>query len=287
MSSVSDLSRIVESSEARAYADLIDHAPRTMVDRYGLAVHRQGCAHVFVAAGLADSLLLNRVVALGIDGADLASRLDDATSLYAQRDVRTFAVEMAPLGAPDETGVHLAARGFAPFKRTSMLHRQVEPAIDASSDLRIARARPADAHAFSDIASSLFGFGEPIPALLRATFDRPASWQHWMAFDEQIPVAVAMTHVAEDVAWIGWVATLPSHRGRGAQSALTGAQLRGAAALGCRLVTLEASPGTKRGPSQSLRNYLRLGFTVAHERTVYVYRGQARRDPADGRHRAA
>ena len=117
----------------------------------------------------------------------------------------------------------------------------------------------------------IFQFDMPFPGLLTATFSSSA-WQHWLAFDGATPVAAAITHVKGDIAWIGWVCTLPEYRGRGAQSALAAAQLQGIRQRGARWVTLEAATGTKRNPAPSLRNYLRLGWTHAYDRLIYLRR---------------
>jgi len=50
--------------------------------------------------------------------------------------------------------------------------------------------------------------------------------------------------------------------------------------MGCRWVTLEAATGTKNHASQSLRNYRRLGWSVAYDRLVYVRRARTRAQDA-------
>src|SRR5262249_54091422 len=129
--------------------------------------------------------------------------------------------------------------------------------------------------AFADLSCGIFGFNEPFPSLLRATFDCPA-WQQWLAFDDERPVAAAITYIEDQVAWIGWAGTRPGYLGRGAHGAITSAQLRGAGASDCHWVTLETATGTKNSPSQSLRNYRRLGWTAAYDRLVYVRKPQRR-----------
>jgi GNAT superfamily N-acetyltransferase len=266
---------VVELSEACAYAALIANAEPEVIERYALQVQRIGSARAFVAAKKTDSLLLNRVVALGAEEDVTAGIVEEICALYADNGVHTFAIELAPLRNPEHSTALLLARGFVPFKRTSMLNRAVRPLPTASSELVIRRAGPPDADAFVTIASSIFGFGEPVPSLLASTFTH-ASWQHWIACDDDTPVATALTHVEGNTAWIGWVATQATHRGRGAQSALAAAQLEAAAAGGCDAATLEAAPGTRIRPSQTLRNYLRLGWTPVHDRIVYLYRDTQR-----------
>jgi hypothetical protein len=105
--------------------------------------------------------------------------------------------------------------------------------------------------------------------MLRATFGCP-DWQHWLAFLGGKAVAAAITHLHEHVGWIGWVSTLPQYRGRGAQRAITCAQLEGAIESRATWITLEVAPGPKNHPSASFRNYQRLGWLTAYDRAVYV-----------------
>jgi hypothetical protein len=59
-------------------------------------------------------------------------------------------------------------------------------------------------------------------------------------------------------------ATLPAFHGRGAQTALIHRRLADAAAAGCTLLAVEATPG-----SQSERNLERIGLRLAYTRVVW------------------
>jgi len=277
----SDIATRVELSEARAYARLIAGAPQDVSKQYGLSTHKLGSAYAVVAAGFVDSLIANRVIGLG--GCEPATDeiLDALDAVYSENGVATYAYEIAPSSEPADLPARLRDRGFVPFKQTTLLYRRVEVIAPPPCDFRVSRIGIERAAAFADMSCEIFELDGPFPSLLRATFNSPA-WQHWMAFDGDVPVATAITHVVDNVAWIGWVGTLPDYRGRGAQSAITAAQLEGARASNCLWVTLETVTGTKNRPSQTLRNYRRLGWTVAYNRLVYVRKSTTRAESSPG-----
>lgn len=276
-SSVTAVARRVELSEAHAYEHLIGGAAPDLVERYGLACQRIGLAVALVAPGFNTSLILNRVIGLGVGEPVTPDVLEAIDRLYAAAHANTYALEVGPAMEPANLASTLKERGFFAFKQTAMLHRRVEPIAAPVGAYRISRARPDQGPIFADLCVRVFGMDEPIRSLLEASFSGAHSvhWQHWLAWDGDLAVGAAMTHLAGDVAWIGWVGTLASHRGRGVQSAITAAQLQAAHDSRCRWVTLETATGTAKRPNPSFRNYCRLGWEVAHHRLVFVHRGPA------------
>jgi GNAT superfamily N-acetyltransferase len=67
-------------------------------------------------------------------------------------------------------------------------------------------------------------------------------------------------YVDERAAYLGYAATRPEHRGKGAQNALLAARIRRAAELGCDVVLTETGERRDDRPSNSYRNILRAGF---------------------------
>lgn len=276
-SSVAAVARRVELSEAHAYEQLIGGAAPELVERYGLACQRVGPAVALVAPGFSTSLILNRVIGLGVGETVTPDVLEAIDRLYAAAQASTYALEVSPAIEPANLATTLKHRGFFAFKQTAMLHRRVEPIAAPACAYRITRAQPEQAPIFAHLCVTVFGMDEPIRSLLTASFSGAHSlhWQHWLAWDGDLAVGAAITHLAGGVAWIGWVGTLASHRGRGVQSAITAAQLQAAHDSGCRWVTLETATGTVKRPNPSFRNYCRLGWAVAHHRLVFVHRGPA------------
>lgn len=267
-----EIARLVESSEARAYYALVTGAPVSLRARHGLRVARIGGAYVFMGSGVGESLLLNRVIGLGVFEPLTPGLVNELDGQYVASGIGAYAVELSPVVVTGMAVEELQRMGFVPFKQTTMMHRATAPLPEAASELAVRCVGAEYANCFAELCCSVFGFADPLPALLRASFQH-SHWQHWLAFDGDVPVAAAITvHFEDGVAWIGWVCTLASHRGRGAQSALAVAQLRACHERGVHVVTLEAATGTRRRPSQSLQNYLRLGWTSAYDRMVLLRR---------------
>jgi GNAT superfamily N-acetyltransferase len=265
----------LESNEAQAYARLIEQAPPELLVRHGLSCGRVAGATIFVARGLQDGLMFNRVIGLGLGAPATAEVLDAIDDEYRRAGVQTYAIEAAPSANSGGLGPLLRERGLMPFKVTAMLVRDTAAPIDAATGLHVRRVDPAEAQAFGRMAGTVFSLDEPYMSLLAASVGRDG-WQHWAAFDGRTLVASAITAFTGDGrAWVGWVGTMPDYRGRGAQSALAVHQVRAAAALDVTRVSLEAAPGSRKKPSQTLANYLKLGWVQAYERPVYLRRLQA------------
>ena len=105
----------------------------------------------------------------------------------------------------------------------------------------------------------LAGFDVGEPDWWAAPLGTPG-WSQVVAYDGAVPVATGALHVAGPVAWVGAASTVPSHRRRGAQSALLAHRLQLAAQCGAGLVVSKVDPG---GGSE--RNLRRAGFEAAYE----------------------
>lgn len=75
------------------------------------------------------------------------------------------------------------------------------------------------------------------------------------------PVGCAVAYVTDGMLTLGGMSTLPTERRRGVQTALVAHRLHVAERLRCDLAVAAAVTG-----GDSLRNLVRLGFTVVHER---------------------
>ena len=95
-------------------------------------------------------------------------------------------------------------------------------------------------------------------------------WEHYAAWDGDRLVATGGLFVAGRTAWFGLAATLDSHRGQGAQSALITQRFASARARGCEWIVTETAEQKPEHPAPSYRNLLRLGFTEAYMRDNYV-----------------
>lgn len=237
----------------------------TRDERVVLEAYRAVCPAVEEAGGAVvmrfpeapRSSMLNRAVGLGVDR---PATEDDVDAIVAAMGAGiTYYVSVAPSAQPAELPVWLEARGLEPGWGWMAFRRGVDELPVPATDLRLEEVgEPGQARAFAEIVCAGFGLpDELVPTIARAP---EAGWLCWLALDGDEPASAAAMYVAEGAGYLGFGATLPEHRGKGAQTALLAARIRRAAALGCDAVLTETGERRDGLPSNSYRNILRAGF---------------------------
>jgi len=184
---------------------------------------------------------------------------------YADRGAPCY-VRLSPLFADDALLHALADAGLAPTGVMSLLYGSIaaEP-TNAPDRVRIIEVAPEQAQTFLDLWTT----GAPEhergvrQQLARAEF---AHWRRYVAFVDDQPAAHAAMFVSTEMRTgvLAAAGTLPALRSRGCQTALVRRRMSDAAAAGCDLVAVEASPG-----SASQRNLERLGLRLAVTRAIW------------------
>ena len=132
-----------------------------------------------------------------------------------------------------------------------------------AGDLRVEETGPSRAAAFGSIIAAAFEMPADFAGWMAALVDRPG-WTALLALDGDEPVGAAALFVYGRAGWLGMGATLPEHRGKGAQGALFAERLRRAEELGLEAVLTETgAPVGDERPGPSYRNMLRYGFSEA------------------------
>jgi len=223
-------------------------------------VREVGGAVVLELPEAPDSPMVNRAIGLG-SGASATEHDVDAV-LAAFDDGVTFYVAVAPDARPAELPRWLEERGLEPGWGWMTFTRGVDPVERRPTELTLREvASDEDAAEFGSIVR--IGYGLPDgtePVIARAS---AAGWRCWLALDGDEPASAAAMYVAEGAAYLGFAATLPEHRGKGAQNALLAERIEQAAAEGCDSVLTETGERRDHLPSNSYRNILRAGFREA------------------------
>lgn len=269
--SLREAADIVELGEAETMAEVAAAAPPDLADRFGLRCERFGSAVALATRGL-DAPLLNRVLGLGVREPVTEAHIEAIHALYEGAGVR-YLVQVSPALPPTVLATlreGFERRGLTRQDNWTKLLRDAAPPEPARTDLRIALATAADAPAVAEIMSA--GFEEPpeMGQILATLVGRP-DWRHYLAWDGDRPVAVGILFVHGPIGALEGAATLPAHRGRGAQSALMAQRIADAATLGCRWLITETGEETTEEPNPSYRNMLRAGFRVVYQRPNWVY----------------
>lgn len=204
-----------------------------------------------------DSPMLNRAVGLGVDR---PATEDDVDAVIAALGIgTTYYIAVAPSAQPAELPRWLEARGLEQGWGWMSFRRGVEDIPRPETELRLEQVRePGQARAFAEIVRAGFELPDAlVPVLTRVP---EAGWLCWLALDGDTPASAAALYVAEGAGYFGFGATLPEHRGKGAQNALLAERIRRARELGCDAVLTETGERREGFPSSSYRNIVRAGF---------------------------
>jgi GNAT superfamily N-acetyltransferase len=203
------------------------------------------------------SPMLNRVVGLGVETPATEDDVDAA--LAALPEGTTFYVAVEPDARPPELPRWLAARSLEPGWGWMRFDRGVEPLPAAPTALRLVPAS-SDEHLAAFARIVRIGYGLPEAAEAAVSRIEGTRWEPWLALDGDEPAGAAAIYADEGVGYLGFAATLPDHRGKGAQTALLRHRIARAAELGCDLLVTETGERRDDRPSDSYRNLLRAGF---------------------------
>jgi GNAT superfamily N-acetyltransferase len=237
----------LESAEFAAYTDAFRAAP----DLCKLA--EIGGATCALLPGLG-ALLFNRVVNLRS-----TEPLPEIAAFFG--DEPWWVSDSHDLGA------ELEQRGFTPDYAWMKFFRGVAPR-EAQSDLDVRLIAPEGAGDFAGVVAEGYELPEWTRPLAANVVGRPG-WTCYVAYDGEEPAGAGALFVEGDVGWLGFAATRPHYRGRGAQSAILAARIENARQRGCSTVVTETGAMEEGRPSSSYRNILRAGFREAGIRANY------------------
>ena len=184
---------------------------------------------------------------------------------YANRgiapSISLWAAHLTPF-----VGAALLELGFALQRRSSTLYAvperlEVEPAIGVTvSELAAGQA----VGTFDGLLSAGYGFTNPNQCRLLQLENEDEGVRRYLGYVDGSPAAAAALTVHDDIAYLAGASTIPSARGRGAQTALIRRRLNDAVACSSLVVVTTATD------SQSQHNLERLGFGTAQIKTVWA-----------------
>jgi GNAT superfamily N-acetyltransferase len=237
----------LEAVELAAYTDAFRAAPELC------EVAEIGGATCFALRRL-PVRIFNRVA-----GLQSTAPLDEIAAFYGE----------SPWWVSDSHGLgpELEQRGFTRDYGWMKFSRGVGPR-EARSDLDVAAVGPDRAADFAVVVRGGYdmpGWAVPLAANV---VGRPG-WTCYVAYAGGEPAGAGALFVLGAVGWLGFAATLPPFRGRGAQSAILAARIEEARVRGCTTVVTETGELEEGRPSSSYRNIVRAGFREAGVRPNY------------------
>lgn len=269
-----ELARLVEYSEARAYASLFA-AAQAAEPALGFSTLRQGGAVLLRAQAVGNSLLVNRVLGLGLESAATESDVAALVQAYSSGSV-AFGVELSPAALPADLPALLKAQRLRKAFPAQILVRDGAPpppryaAWQRATGLRVQTVGPEHAATLARLCCENFAMPEPVQGLLRLG-SCAAGWRRWLALDGDVPVGGSLSYVQDGVAWLGWTSVCPSHRGRWVHAGIVARQLEEAFEAGCQWVTTETAISSPTKPDAAYHNLRNFGFVDAYLRPVHVF----------------
>ena len=246
-----------QRAEIGGYRDMWRAAPPDLAERWGIAALDLGDAVCLACAGMPGSPMLNHAVGLGVTAPASDGDLDAVERFYGGLDT-AYTVAVAA-GATGLDG-RLRARGFTDQRPWMTFHREAGTIAAPPGDVRVVDVDAGRATDFGGIVAAAFEMPPELSGWLAAIPGRPG-WSCQLALHEDVPIGAAAIFVEGDSAWFTFGATLPEHRGLGAQGSLFASRSRRALELGVRhFVTETGAPLGDDGPGPSHRNMLRAGF---------------------------
>ncbi len=228
----------------------------------------------------------NKVIGLGFGEPLDESALARVEAAYDARDAE-IRVEQATLADP-QVGTLLTRRGYELIGYENVLGLELNASMrgalaaardaDAARGLLITRASRDETSAWTATViegfmhPDIFDGPPPTESFARETIERVfediGASKHLTLYlarrDGEIAGGGSM-RMSGDLAQLSGASTLPAHRRRGVQSALTRARLLDAAESGCSLAVVTTEPGSK-----SQQNVQRAGFTLLYSRAILV-----------------
>lgn len=260
----------LEKAEFEAYIDFYRAAPDDIRVTHTIDVREVGPATCLTCRGIEPAVVFRRAVGLGVGRATSELELDDVLAHMNTGGLR-YAVPVAPESQPAALTSWLERRGFTKGYAWMKFCRPCDVMPRASSDLEIRVIGRELAGEFGRVITEGFGLSPAVAPWVSALAGRP-NWICVLAFAGATPVAGGAAHVVGEHAWLGFGATLASHRRHGAQSALLARRLGEAAARGARLAVTETGERLPDKPSSSYQNILRAGFQEMYLRQNYMSR---------------
>jgi GNAT superfamily N-acetyltransferase len=257
------LSRRLERAEGRANADFVDARARMFPDRRAAWLEVGGALAMFDGV---DSPL-TQSFALGLQGVVLESDLDRIERFFEERHAPVFH-EVSPLADGSLLRL-LNARAYQVVEFTSVMWRSItrEPPVGERARVTVREVDEAGHEQWARVAAEGWSHLPELTTFMQELATVNVARRNHVAFLAEIDhaaVAAGGLAMVDGVALLAGASTVPSARRQGAQRALLQARLDYAAAHGCDLAMMGASPG-----SDSQRNAERQGFRIAYTRVKW------------------
>ena len=257
-----------EQLEAEAMRALHDGANETTRRRLGLELKSINGAWVSMARH-DPSILLNRVVGLGLTEPATRDGIDDILAAYRETGVGRFFLHGHPAAQPEDLPTLLTTAGLKPHRRWMKFKRGPQPAPEPQSDLTVRAIKPSEAADFGRIVAPSFDLSPEAAGLFSGLVGQ-AGFHLYGSFDGKRLAGTGVLYINGQRAWLDWGATDPAFRGRGSQRAVLAQRIRDAIDAGCTELITTTGEAVAGDPQHSYHNIEWAGFRPDYLRDNWV-----------------
>jgi GNAT superfamily N-acetyltransferase len=260
-----------ESTEAEFMYRYESLAPPSVASVLGIATTRIG-GGVVLSMHNDRTGYWSKALGFGLTEPVTGGLLDRVVAFYREQGSQGAVIQIAPSVLPPDWDEICTRHGLQPDSPWMKLACPVEAFRPGRTDMRVGPVGPDTAREWASVV--LRGFGMPeegLAEMLVASVDSPA-FRPFAVWDGAEMVAAANLFVHGAVGSLNSTATLPSHRNRGAQSALLAARAEEAAKAGCRWLIAEAEEPAEGSKNPSLDNMVKAGLRPLYRRQNWIWR---------------
>ena len=226
----------------------------TLLESNGL----RGC----LVASLPNLPWYNLISGLSEDNVQyLPARLEEFVERGIAPSISVWATHLTPI-----VGAALSGLGFKTQRHSSTLYAVPERLeTESAAGITVSELSVGEAiETFNTVLNAGYGFTNPNQQRLLNLENEVQGVRRYLGFVDGSPAAAAALTLHDDIAYLAGASTIPTARGRGAQTALIRQRLNDAAASS-QLVVVTTTTG-----SQSQLNLERIGFRTAQIKTVWA-----------------
>ncbi|MDH2425421.1 GNAT family N-acetyltransferase [Sphaerisporangium sp. TRM90804] len=215
----------------------------------------------------------NKALGFGITEPVTADLVAEVCDFFRSRGVPGAVVQIAPSVLPADWDEIRAKYGLFEGSSWVKLARDLSvPVPEAEGGPEAERVEAPEAARWASVLMRGFGMPEgPLVDMTAAAVAMPG-FRAYVTRSGGDVVSSAGLYTHHDAAQLVGAATLPSHRGRGAQTAMLRARIQAAAAAGCRWLCADTGVERPGEHNTSLRNLTRAGFESLYVRQNWTWR---------------
>ncbi|MGW3890057.1 GNAT family N-acetyltransferase [Micromonospora chokoriensis] len=216
----------------------------------------------------------SKALGFGVDEPVTGELIAQVCDVYRAEGTPSAVIQIAPDRLPADWDEICARENLTAGSVWVKLAGEIDALKPGGTDLRVGPVPDESVPEWASVVLRCFGMPEEHLGPMLAASVRDPGFRPFAAWDGTEMVAAANLFVHGEVGSLNTGATLPTHRGRGAQSGLLAARVAAAAAAGCRWVTAETGRPAQGSSNPSLDNMRRLGMSPLYERRNWVWQAQ-------------